>query len=320
MRLVREDDSHRSGLNLLKAWAEYMAASGYSAATIKIRTQSVESLMRYSCVDAPLELTRNHVIAWLARPTKQWTRITYYLACRMFSRWLVEFGHDPGSTLVKGIAQPKKPDPVARPIDDTTIERLLALKLTNRSHLYVRLGLYQALRVHEIAKIRGEHFDLDSGWLMVNGKGAVTKPIPIHPEIAKLAERMPAIGYWFPSYAFPGEPIHPDAVSQTITAALKMAGSTATAHQLRDTAATRLQRTFKDIRVTQSMLRHRDISSTMKYTAASDDDMHTALRGLDWTDTARQEPPRPNALPDLATLTPEQLQQLAAQLTALAKP
>jgi site-specific recombinase XerD len=48
---------------------------------------------------------------------------------------------------------------------------------------------------------------------------------------------------------------------------------------LRDTAATRMQRAVKDIRVTQSMLRHDSITSTMKYTVASNEDLQAAVRG-----------------------------------------
>jgi hypothetical protein len=43
-----------------------------------------------------------------------------------------------------------------------------------------------------------------------------------------------------------------------------------------------MQRTCKDIRVTQSMLRHNSIQSTMKYTEASNEDLRAAMAGLDW--------------------------------------
>ena len=93
---------------------------------------------------------------------------------------------------------------------------------------------------------------------MVAGKGGITKPIPIpiHPEIAKLAARMPAYGWWFPSNQRPGQHVDPRSMSLTITNALRQCGSAATAHQLRNTAATRMQRQSRDIRLTQSMLRH----------------------------------------------------------------
>ena len=91
---------------------------------------------------------------------------------------------------------------MARPIN-ATIDRMLSLKLTGRAHAYVRLALYRALRVHEIAKIRAEDFDFESGWLLVTGKGGITKPIPTHSEVAKLGELMPACGYWSHRRRFP---------------------------------------------------------------------------------------------------------------------
>jgi len=65
-----------------------------------------------------------------------------------------------------------------------------------------------------------------------------------------------------------------------------MAVSTAAAHQLRDTAANRMQRQVKDIRLTQSMLRHSSIQSTMKYTEASNEELRRAVDALHWGDSA----------------------------------
>src|SRR5215211_5312165 len=78
---------------------------------------------------------------------------TYWSAIARFSEWLREFGHDPDSDLTKGIPSPKQPRPVPRQIDDATVNKLLALKLSRPAHAYVLLALYQALRVHEIRVI-----------------------------------------------------------------------------------------------------------------------------------------------------------------------
>jgi integrase/recombinase XerD len=184
----------------------------------------------------------------------------------------------------------------------------------------VRLALFQALRCHEIAKIRAEDFDLAAGWLMVSGKGGKTQPIPIDPEIAKLAGRMPEIGFWFSSTTSPLICVQPVSVSTAIANALRLAGSDGSAHMLRDTAATRMQRMVGDIRITQAMLRHSNITSTMKYTQASNAELVNAVNGMTWTDRAQREPASAPSLPDLAFLTPEQMQGMAAELlTALAE-
>jgi len=74
----------------------------------------------------------------------------------------------------------------------------------------------------------------------------------------------------------------------------------------------------KDIRITQAMLRHREIQSTMKYTQASNAKLVNAVNGMTWTDRAQQ--PAAPKLPDLAAMTSDQLQAIAVELlTALAE-
>jgi hypothetical protein len=85
---------------------------------------------------------------------------------------------------------------------------------------------------------------------------------------------------------------------------------------LRDTAATRMQRMVGDIRITRAMLRHSNITSTMKYTQASNTELVNAVNGMTWADRAQREQPEAPALPDLASLTPDQMRRLAAQLLA----
>lgn len=242
--------------------------------------------MRQAGVGEPTDLTRTHVIAFLARPIRPWTRLTYWQGIERLSEFLREFDLDPSSALTAGIKRPRTPEPVARPITDDTISKLLALRLSPRPHAYVRLALYEALRVHEIAKIRGEDFDHDAGWLMVTGKGGITAPIPIHTEVTRLAQTMPEFGFWFPAPSRPDLPVSASAVSRTIGNALRAVGADASAHQLRDTAATRMQRQVKDLRVTQAMLRHRNVRSTQKYTKVANEDLAAAVVGLHWPTAA----------------------------------
>jgi site-specific recombinase XerD len=116
----------------------------------------------------------------------------------------------------------------------------------------------------------------------VRGKGGFEASVPIHPDIARLADQMPAAGFWFTSYLDPTQPVSPKAVSLTIKNALLAIGCTARPHQLRDSYGTKLQRVGKDLRVTQQMLRHRSVRSTQKYTGVSDDAMRAAILALDW--------------------------------------
>lgn len=270
------------GVSALTQWGQFMAATNQSPATIKTRMQIVRAAATHAGRDDELHLTRNDVVSFLARPLSAWSKLTYWKALEAWSRYLREFGHDPASNLLLNVPRPRTPEPVARPINDDTIARLLSAPLSPRASAYVRLALFEALRVHEVAKIRGEDFDHGAGWLMVTGKGGVVAPVPIHPEVSRLALTMPDFGFWFPSPTNLARPTTPLAVSRTLSNALSSIGSTATAHQLRDTAATRLQRAGKDMRVTQQMLRHRSIRSTQKYAGVSDESMKTAMGFLDW--------------------------------------
>lgn len=266
----------------IEQWAEYLTATGASANTVRLRVRTITALTNHAGVADPLRLNRQNAIAFLARDIRPWSRLTYWSGIKAWSAYVREFDIDLTYDLLRGVTRPPTPDGLARPINDDVIDALLELKLTPRPRAYVTLALFAALRVHEIAKIRGEDADLVGGWLMVTGKGGRTKPVPMHPEVLKLAASQAEFGFWFPSRIDPAQSVSPLSVSQTIGGALRQVGCTATAHQLRDTAATQLQRRVKDIRVTQTMLRHRSIQSTMKYTGVADDSMQAAVRELHW--------------------------------------
>jgi integrase/recombinase XerD len=270
---------------VIAEWATFMKATGASVATIQIRTETIEQLMRYVGKTDPLTLSRRDVLSYMSRPVKPWTLTTYYRCIRAWDVWAREFGYTTAS-IVKGIPAPKTPRPVARPLTDGEITALLAAPLSRRARAFVILGLFAALRVHEIAAIKGEHLDHQSGWLMVTGKGGVTKPIPIHPRVAEIAAEFPEQGFWFPSTQRPGQHVDPRSVSLTIKNAMASVGIVATAHRLRDTTATRMQRQARDIRLVQALLRHSNIATTMKYVAVSDTALQEAVSRIGWGDAA----------------------------------
>jgi integrase/recombinase XerD len=266
-------------------WATFMRATGAAVATIKIRTETIECLMRHAGKTDPVMLTRRDVLSYMSRPVKPWTLTTYWRCIRAWDAWAREFGYT-AESIVRGIPAPRTPQPVARPLTDDQIKALLAAPLSRRARAFVLLGLFEALRAHEIAAIEGQHFDHHAGWLMVTGKGGVTKPVPIHPRVSELATTYPEHGFWFPSVQRPGQHVDPQSVSLTIKNAMAMVGIKGTAHQLRDTMATRMQRSSKDIRLTQALLRHSNVTTTMKYTAVSDTALQQAVSGITWDDAA----------------------------------
>jgi integrase/recombinase XerD len=116
----------------------------------------------------------------------------------------------------------------------------------------ILLAALAGLRVHEIAKVRGQDVDLDSRTLYVVGKGGHGASIPLHPLLAKAAESMPRRGWWFPANSRrPGEHIRSRCVSDVIGTAMQRAGiHDGTAHRLRHWYGTTLVESGTDLRTT----------------------------------------------------------------------
>ena len=98
----------------------------------------------------------------------------------------------------------------------------------------VLLAALAGLRVHEIAKVRGEDVDIDDRTLRVTGKGGRSDTLPLHPLLVAAALTMPTRGWWFPANSRrPGDHVHPKSVSDIIGQAMRRAGIVGTPHALR---------------------------------------------------------------------------------------
>jgi integrase/recombinase XerD len=262
----------------LDRWEAWMRAAGRSPRTIKTRIGGMETLCRHAGVTAVTAITAEHVTAWLGDCEKPWTRSTYWMTVKCWVTWALAEGiicADPIARLVK----PRTPRCVPRPVSDVVIGALLAID-NPRTRIYVALAALAGLRVHEIAKVRGEDVDLEAGWLFVDGKGGTRCVIPLHPELASIAATMPPVDWWFPHN---GSHVSGEWVSTCIRRALRAVGSNATAHQLRHSFGTAVLRTSQDQRVTQELLRHSSPASTAIYTQVADLDKVDAIRALGWS-------------------------------------
>jgi integrase/recombinase XerD len=267
-----------------------MRAAGRSPQTIKTRLSGIGTLCRHAGVTSVTAVTADHITAWLGDCEAPWTRCTYWMTVRCWVTWALAEGiicSDPTARLAK----PRTPKCVPRPVSDAVIRQLLAEPTNlvggsrgtyngNRVRLYVALAALAGLRVHEIAKIRGEDVDRETGWLYVDGKGGTRCAIPLHPELAAIAATMPPVDWWFPHN---GSHVSGEWVSTCIRRALRAVGSTATAHQLRHSFGTAVLRSSQDLRVTQEWLRHSSPASTAIYTQVADLDKVDAIRALGWS-------------------------------------
>lgn len=247
----------------LEMWSQWMRATGATDKTVSTRLKGIQALCSHAGTTNPCTLTTMDVIAWLAACNTQWTRRTYATTARAWHKWLVEQGlraDDPTAT----IPTVPQPDGVARPAATEAVRDTIEHS-GRRARAYITLATYEGLRCFEIAKLRGEDFNDD--WLWVAGKGGQPAALPIHPMVKMLQRGFPENGFWFPGND--DGHVCADSVSATVSKTFRRAGYDITAHQLRHWFGTWCQRTGKDVRATQELMRHKSLSSTQIYTKVS---------------------------------------------------
>jgi integrase/recombinase XerD len=252
------------GLSDLALW---LRANGCSERTIKDRLVTVDRFAR-AHPGFP-NIRPMHITAWIGRPGyAAWSRATYYGHLRSYFAFALEndlIGVDPTARMHR----PKSGQGVPRPL---TPEQVITVMSTTRNadlHAWLTLGLYAGLRSHEVAKIRGE--DVDRDYVYVNGKGDSHAQIPTHPLVWAEAQRRPKVGWWFPTSS-PSGHVRTPAVSAITSAHFTDHGIEGSLHRMRHTYATELLRAGVNVRVVQTLMRHKSLSCTMIYTAVDEDE------------------------------------------------
>lgn len=260
------------------AWMIAMRAKGLADRTVTERARVIRQIASITGAH-PTALTPANIERFLTRASSPSTRYTYYSALRAWCRWLIRTDRrtdDPTET----IDRPRMPAGRPRPITRTQLDHVLAMPLHRDTRTKILLAAFQGLRVHEIAKIRGEDIDIIANTLTVTGKGGRTDVLPLHPRIAAEATTRPEHGYWFPSPTQPPRPVTSKSTGQVIADALHRANIQATAHQLRHTFATELLAAGTDSRIVQTLMRHSSLATTARYLGVSPDQQRTAITAL----------------------------------------
>ncbi|WP_269938998.1 tyrosine-type recombinase/integrase [Arthrobacter sp. HY1533] len=228
----------------------------------------------------PLDATADHILAYLDRPElRPGTKSTYHGHFRAYFDWLVRTGQISTNPVLQ-TPTPRRHKGVPRPITLAQLGAVLLAVKRRRTRMMIMLASLQGLRVHEIAKIRGQDFDFAAGVLYVTGKGGTTALLPIHEDVAAYAIAAgfaPLLGYWFESYVKPGQPVVPQAVSKAIHDAYQRVGVVATPHQMRHFYGTSLVRAGVSLRVVQELMRHQSLATTQIYTEVDEDQMRAGL-------------------------------------------
>ncbi len=255
-----------------------MRAQGLSERTIGERTGTMRQVLTHAHTD-PLTLAAADILAFLARPLSASTRATYHASIRAFCAWMQRTGRRADNPADR-TPRPRRPKSRPRPIEASQLHALLATANRRRTRAYVLLGALAGLRVHEIAKVRGDDIDPYTHVLTVVGKGGKVAQVPLHDDLVALAATMPTTGWWFPSYAVDREHVSSTAVSQAVSDAMRRAGFEGKPHQLRHFYGTELVRAGVNLRIVQTLMRHESPATTAIYTKVDFDQLRAGIAAL----------------------------------------
>jgi len=279
LKLVRDGGPVDTGLPPIEAYEIHMRGAGRSERWVG---ESIRTLRRLEDkAGKPVqEMAAIDVSRYLADPALSTaSRDTYFRQINGFYRWWAQHG---GVFVTAQLPRPRVPKTEPRPISKEQLQRLLNTGMYHRTRVMVLLAAFAGLRVHEIAKFRGEDIDLDRRTLRVTGKGGVTAVLPLHPLLVDAAQQMPRRGIWFPANSTrAGEHVHRRSVSHVISLAMQRADIQATPHALRHWFATALLEAGVDIRTVQTLMRHASLATTARYTAVTDQRRVEAIDRLD---------------------------------------
>lgn len=247
---------------LLSNWALAMRAQSLSPLTILERVRVSTRVCEYF-ESSPLLLETEQILEWLASLPTAVTRWTYFTHLRALFRWL-EITRQRTDNPLLGLPAPKRPRYSPRPASLAMIEDVLSKPLYRKTRAMILLAFNCGLRVSEIARVSGQHFDPAAKQLEVFGKGGKFATIPVHDDLIEFFSRFPRRAFWFPSPN--GGHVKSRSVGDTIVRTFRRYGYDMTSHQLRHSFATELLAAGVDIRIVQELMRHESIQTTALYT------------------------------------------------------
>ncbi|WP_235676046.1 tyrosine-type recombinase/integrase [Mycolicibacter arupensis] len=275
-----ERDRAAAPVDVLGRYDTFMRGAGRSSRWISESLRTLGNLA--ALAGTTLDQCRpEHVSEFLASPALgAGSRATYFRQINSFYTWWAKQG---GTQITEDLPRPREPRGEPRPLTSKQVEQLVATPMHSRTRVMILLAVLAGLRVHEIAKLRGEDVDLGRGLLHVTGKGGVTATLPLHPLLADAAATMPRNGFWFPANATrPGEHILGKSVSHIVSLVCGRAGIPGgTAHKLRHWYGTTLLHDGADVRTVQTLLRHSSLTTTQRYTLVTDERRRQAISRLE---------------------------------------
>ena len=187
--------------------------------------------------------------------------------------------------LPKALARDEMEQTLAGPPRASDSKLALAIQLRDRAMLEVFYA--GALRVSEIVQAKLEDLKLETGYMLVRGKGDKERIVPLGKsaqealtEYLKAARGTLARGRNSP-YLFLARGAHKltrQRVWQMVKAASAASGRKASPHMLRHSCASHMVENGADLRTMQTILGHADISTTQVYTHLALDRLKTVYQ------------------------------------------
>ena len=222
---------------------------------------------------APAAITRQLVIQY-GMSLSHWSPVTVRskLAClSSFFGFLQDMGYVSGNP-AKRLPLPKLEQHIPVTLSEEQAQQLLAAAELPWHRCLIMLLLATGIRRSEAVQISLEEVDLANRQLLVHGKGAKQRIVPLTRSAvaaieAYLPHRPPTQSRRL--FVNPrGQPLRGDVINAALDEILENAGLAdqgITPHKLRHTFATHLIRNGVDIRTVQELLGHSEIETTARY-------------------------------------------------------
>lgn len=200
---------------ILDEYELYQYSRAFSIRTIEDRRAL---LLRFAAFakKPPTDVTIRDLRQYIARDVSLGTKTNERAHFQVFFRWLLreEYIEKDPALFLDPIRKPRRKP---RPFTSEQVIAILQAANRRKTRAMVLLGLLQGWRASEIARARGDQFDLQAGVARWTGKGSVDREAPIRPLVAELVAQMPS-GYWFPARSTNDKSphIHPKSVSDLL--------------------------------------------------------------------------------------------------------
>lgn len=288
LRAVGDDDER----DTLDIYTEYLYGEGLSPKTIRVYTRIIKRTIGWLAEyrQTTIDDAGAYDVVELARMIPQSRSSLTQLRASLAHYWTMTGRARPP---LKAIRLPDKGEMVSRALSEEEARAIVTVAMDHHPEgTAVMLGLYLALRVGEIARVRWDGFDEAMEWYSVtNIKGGAVDRLPVHPALREhlltVRKAYAVLGGRVDVWMFPGLRSRDFVTETTIWNYVREVAAEAGVenihtHRLRHTALTVANDTTGDLRAVSKFARHRRVETTMAYTRSTAQALTKVMESLDY--------------------------------------